>query len=174
MPESSPEIGVFYHPDDYIRVGKRLLIDLIDVTIAVAACAGWTAILLFVSPNRVAIGIMWLSVWLAYFVFLKRSRFRTFGYRIGRARIVNLQGKRPSVAALLIRLLFVVGGPVNFVIDLFWIPSDPCRQAIRDKFAHTYVIRDTALPAGTGRILYRTYIMLGTTFFFPEVEPKPS
>ena len=111
-----------------------------------------------------------LIVGFGYFVLLKRSRFRTLGYRLLRARIVNLQGSRPSIYALTIRLLFAVLGPLNFLLDLMWIPGDRYRQALRDKFAHTYVIRDRAEPVARGGIIYTSYHVLGMAFIFPEVR----
>ncbi len=167
------QIGVFYRREDYLGVGWRLLIDIIDTLTALIFSLFATIVLLLLLPANRAAGITvlaaWLLLWFGYFVLLKRSRVRTLGYILARAQVVNLRGERPSILSLLGRLLFVVGGPANFLIDLLWISSDPSRQAIRDKFAHTYVIRKGATPLGTGRIVYRTYVMMGTTFLFQEV-----
>ena len=166
--------GVYFRRDDYAGVGRRLLMDLIDTSIALAISILITFVFVDVWSHEeslsVALLVLWALIWFSYFVLLKRSRFRTPGYIVCGARIVNLQGERPSILSLLARLLFVVGGPANFLIDLFWIPSDPTRQAIRDKFAHTYVVRKDAVPEGSGTIVYRTYVMLGTSFLFQEVK----
>lgn len=170
----SANIGVVYAAEDYIRVGKRLLIDVVDVLVATIVSVLLTLLFVAIWPWRNSAGLivlgLWATVWFAYLVLLKRSRFRTLGYRLAGAKIVNLQGQTPSAASLLIRLLFVVGGPANFVFDLFWIPSDECRQAIRDKFAHTYVVRNSARPVGSAQLVYRMYNMLGTTFYFLEIR----
>ena len=169
-----PEHGVYFAVDDYVGVGRRLLIDLVDTTVVLVASVALTFALVTVWPHDPSLGgalfALWVTIWFFYFVILKRSRFRTIGYILGGARIVNLHGERPSIPSLIGRLLFVAGGPANFLIDLLWIPSDPSRQAIRDKFAHTYVVRKDAVPIGTGTIVYRTYIMLGTTFLFQEIK----
>jgi hypothetical protein len=68
--------------------------------------------------------------------------------------------------------LFATLGPVNFLLDLLWVPSDPCRQALRDKFAHTYVIRRDAVPVGSGRIAYGIYTAFGMTMLFAEVSRR--
>jgi len=47
-------------------------------------------------------------------------------------------------------------------------------QALRDKFAHTYVIRRDAVPTGTGRIAYAHYTLLGTSYLFKEVRSSQS
>jgi uncharacterized RDD family membrane protein YckC len=170
------EVGAIYDIKDFLGVGKRLLIDVVDALVATVTSIILTLLLVFTWPWENSVGLvvlgLWSAVWLAYFVLLKRSRFRTIGYRLARAKIVNLQGETPSIASLLIRLLFVVGGPANFVLDLFWIPSDECRQAIRDKFAHTYVVRNSAVPVGSAQLVYRTYNMLGTTFYFLEIRKE--
>ncbi len=151
-----------------------MLIDFVDALVATVTCIVVTIVLAVFVTNtsflRATIALTWILGWFAYFVLLKRSRYRTLGYVMAGARVVNLQGERPSILSLVGRLLFVAGGPANFLIDLLWISSDPSRQAIRDKFAHTYVVRKTATPEGSGRIVYRTYNMLGTTFLFQEVQ----
>jgi len=172
------EYGVYYITSDYLGVCRRLVIDLVDAVIAGLASVSFSLVVsLFVSDDNalgLAVLITWAAVGFAYFVLLKRSRVRTLGYRLARARIVNLRGEVPSVAALTIRLLFVIFGPLNLLLDLFWIPSDPSRQALRDKFAHTYVVRDASKPAGKGEIRYATYTILGGSFLFQEVRGAAS
>ena len=69
-----------------------------------------------------------------------------------------------------LRLLFAVLGPFNIVLDLLWIPSDPYKQSLRDKVAHTYVVKASAPPAGPARVVYRNYYMMGMSFVFQEIE----
>lgn len=57
------------------------------------------------------------------------------------------------------------------LIDVIWLTNDERRQALRDKFAHTYVIRSGAVPLGHGAIVYTPYTILGTNFLFAEVRP---
>lgn len=170
------EEGVYYDLDDYVGAWRRVLIDISDVIVAVVLCCLVLLPLLFLLPEdehvwTQAFFFVCSAVWFVYFVILKRSRFRTLGYVIGGARIVNLQGNRPSVVSLIIRLLFALIGPFNFVVDLLWVGCDSYRQALRDKFAHTYVIRNDAQPAGHGRIEYANYTILGFNFLFREVRP---
>ncbi len=167
------EPGVYYRREDYIGVGRRLLIDAIDVPIAVllsAAAIGGVALL---APSWVEAGaalFIVVAVWVAYFVILKRSRFRTLGYVVAGARIVDLRGGRPSVVSLLMRLVFAVAGPINVLMDLMWITGDRHRQSMRDKFASTYVVKKDARPAGSGPIVHRTYMVWGSTYLFKEVK----
>jgi uncharacterized RDD family membrane protein YckC len=174
MTRNSLEYGVYYASSDYIGVWRRFCIDLVDVVVACTASIAFSAVLILLLSNgdQLAFGLLvvWSSVWFGYFVLLKRSRLRTVGYVLAGARIVNLQGDTPSVPSLVIRMLFAGLGPLNLLFDLFWIPSDPCRQALRDKFAHTYVIRRNASPAGKDRIAYGQYTVLGASYLFQEVQ----
>ena len=165
--------GVYYDRNDYAGVARRLLIDLIDVPVALALCVLVVGVAWTLMPEvEDSPGVLLLpcgAIWFYYFVLLKRSRFRTLGYIAAGARIVNLEGGRPSVLSLLGRLFFAFLGPVNVLVDLFWLTGDAHRQALRDKFAGTYVVRQQATPAGTGVIVIRTYMLWGMTFLFREV-----
>jgi uncharacterized RDD family membrane protein YckC len=173
MTTTTTDSAVYYDNHDYVSVWRRLAIDLVDVCVAAVLSLAASAVLSLFIENRdpVALGVLtaWIGVWFSYFVLLKRSRYRTVGYILAKSRIVSLQGSTPSVASLTLRLMFAVLGPLNLLFDLFWIPSDPCRQALRDKFAHTYVVRQDASPAGSGRICYVPYSILGASYIFQEV-----
>jgi hypothetical protein len=66
--------------------------------------------------------------------------------------------------------LFVLLGPLNWLIDLGWLSGDRHRQSLRDKFAQTYVIRQQTHPAGRGPIVFSHYDIFGFSFLFQEVE----
>jgi uncharacterized RDD family membrane protein YckC len=174
--ERSPQ-GVYYARDDYAGFWRRLVVDLIDFT-ALGLAAFFTtvvaALLLPVDKRGLTLVLFWSASALGflYLVLLKRSRFRTLGYRVGGLRIVSLQGERPSLWSLTIRALFAFFGPFNLLIDVIWLTSDERRQALRDKFAHTYVIRDRAVPLASGPITYVPYTLFGASFVFAEVRPK--
>ena len=142
--ETAPA-GVYFRLTDYMSVTRRLLIDLIDVPVALALA---TLVIVAVRTVLGELGegpgvavFLGGAVWFVYFVLLKRSTFRTLGYVALGARIVDLQGGQPSILSLLARLFFAFIGPLNALVDLFWLTGDANRQAIRDKFAGTYVIR---------------------------------
>ena len=165
---------IYYHPADHLGVMRRLVIDFVDTTLALTVSTIWGFVAMaFVDDALAALALLlgWTIIWFGYFVVLKGSRFRTLGYVVAGARIVNLRGERPGYLALMARLAFAMFGPANYAFDLLWISSDPGRQALRDKFAHTYVIRNNAVPAGTGRITYPTYMCFGWTLMFAEVAP---
>jgi uncharacterized RDD family membrane protein YckC len=166
--------GVYFRREDYLGFVRRFLIDAIDLPIAVVLSVLALSGAFWLVPGLEEIPdvslLILCSVWFGYFVLLKRSRFRTPGYVIMGARIVGLTGERPSISSLVARLLFVVGGPLNFVLDVLFLTGDEDRQALRDKFAGTYVVRRHASPAGVGPIVIRTYMFAGMTFLFREVK----
>ena len=170
--------GVYYHYDDYASVWRRLLIEVIDTIVAVTISIGISALLLAFLPQDDLLGwallATWAITWFVYFVALKRTRIRTLGYIISGVRIVNLQGEHPGLLSLSTRLVFAMLGPFNMAIDLFWIPSDGRKQALRDKFAHTYVIKKDAQPAGKGQVVYVRYNIMTWTFLFQEVSESPA
>lgn len=172
--EQHKQVGVYYELEDYASVWRRLLIDAVDFPVALALSVVVAAV---ASGFDEAPGLLVAAltiVWFVYFVLLKASRYRTLGYIVAKARIVNLTGDRPGVFSLILRLLFVIGGPLNSLIDLFWLTGDPDRQALRDKFASTYVIREDAVPVGSGIVRLRTYTFWGMTFLFREVTRAKS
>jgi uncharacterized RDD family membrane protein YckC len=168
--------AVYYRRQDYAGFWRRICIDLVDFCL-VAGIAFAVGTILFLTAwdeERIAVVGFFTCIpfWYVYLVLLKRSAIRTLGYRVARVRIVNLQGRRPSVASLTMRFLFIFFGPLTCLLDLFWIPGDRHRQALRDKFAHTYVIGAAAQPAGRGELAYVPYCLMGWTFVFQEVKTK--
>jgi uncharacterized RDD family membrane protein YckC len=166
--------GCFYRREDYASFRRRLAVDLVDLAVIGFACvaalslwamrrpAGWGN-----DPGLAACA----AIVYGYFAPLKRSRFRTLGYRLGGVRIVGLDGQAPSLGALSLRLAFAMLGPINWLLDLGWLSGDRHRQALRDKFAACYVIRANAQPAGAGRLVYRYAEACGYNFLYREVEP---
>jgi len=171
------EEGVYYRAQDYAGFFRRLAIDLIDVAAVSLVWFVLAVVVLASTPEdkwgraRGSLLLLLMVMAFAYFVLLKRSAIRTLGYRVCRAEIVSLQGLRPGVCALTLRLLFSVIGPLNLLLDLVWIPSDAQRQALRDKFAHTYVVKAGSTPEGRGKVVYANYHILNTAFIFAEVRP---
>ena len=168
---------MYFRREDYASFWLRVLVDVIDLLVFGAICLALilpVAIILPRSKSTLDLILLILaSVAVAYFVVLKRSRFRTLGYRAGRIRIVGLDGRIPSYLSLLLRLIFAMLGPINWLVDLIWLSNDNNRQALRDKFADTYVIKLDAQPAGQGRITIRHYDIFFYNCLFREVEAEP-
>ena len=179
--ETSParNLGQFYERKDYAGLFRRLVIIAVDLGVlaglylAVSALDG--AIRRddgpFLSP---AAFYSWLALVYTYLVVLEASPIGTLGFLLTGVRIVTLDGRRPSILRMTFRLLFWILGPINALVDLFWLTGDAYRQTLRDKFSGTLIIRKGAVPAGTGAIRLNRYQFLGYSFVFYEVDQTPS
>ena len=168
--DTSLGTGVYYAPDDYVGIGRRFIILLVDslVLAVLIACLAivWLVVIggSSMAFTAAAFGIFW-----AYEVVLKRSSVRTVGYRLTGCRIVNLQGERPSLFALTFRSMLWMLGPFNLLFDLLWCGIDDDRQTLRDRFAKTCLINEGAAPIGAGEI-HLTYFDVGTlNLCYPRV-----
>jgi uncharacterized RDD family membrane protein YckC len=166
--------GVYYAPNDYVGIGRRVIAFFVDGFVLTLILSIFLLIWIIVGggPPLLFTALVMLLTWL-YIVFCKRSPLRTLGYRLAGCRLVNLQGQRPSLFALTLRSLLWMFGPFNFLLDLIWCGIDEDRQTLRDRFAETCLINDGAAPIGTGEI-HLTYFDIGTfNLFYPRVvHPK--
>jgi uncharacterized RDD family membrane protein YckC len=165
--------GVYFRREDYASFWRRAFVDGIDFAVAAIIAlilvlvisaifdmSDWMAELIMLTAFAITFG---------YFVVLKRSRFRTVGYRLGGVRVVGLDGLPPGWGTMILRALFIFPGPINWLLDLTWLSTDRHRQALRDKFTRTYVIRSGASPIGKGRLVYRYYEVCGWNLLIREV-----
>jgi uncharacterized RDD family membrane protein YckC len=102
--------GVVYNRDDYAGFLVRIFVDLIDILVAAIAVVVIAFPLMLIVPDDDlyqlrALFFLVVAVWLIYFVVLKYFS-RTIGYRLGRVRLVNLQGQPPTLWEVLMRGLF--------------------------------------------------------------------
>ena len=168
--------AVYFRYEDYASFWRRLAVDLIDVTIVLAVCAVAALMILFIAPTSSSLNLVLavsLLIFFLYFVLLKRSRFRTVGYRVGGVRIVGMDGSLPSIFALTLRCMFATLGPLNWFLDIGFLSGDPHRQSLRDKFALTYVVKLAAEPVGTAKLVHQHIEICGYNFLFREVRPDP-
>jgi len=170
--------AVWFFPSDYVGFWRRLAVELVDGVVIVVVLLVVTATVVLLDPaeelNDATLAVLvsgWAVSIYGYLVVLKRSRFTTAGYRLARVRIVDAYGRPPRFGALTLRLSFGLLGPFNVVLDMLWIPFDRHKQALRDKLAHTYVVKANAEPAGPARVVLRTYDIMGMSFVFQDVEP---
>jgi uncharacterized RDD family membrane protein YckC len=164
---------LYYRREDYAGFWLRLLIDVIDSVAAAAVCVAVTFALWGLARGD-AILLMWPAIFFCYFVLLKRSKIGTLGYRVGGVKIVGLDAQPASLLSLTLRFTFMALGPVNYLLDLAWLSSGAHRQALRDKFAQTYIVKRKAEPIGTGRLVRKYYEICGHNFLFREIEEGPA
>jgi hypothetical protein len=172
--QRAPATGVYFRRHDYAGFWRRLLVDAIDLSVVGAVCSAFGTALAIETPlTKGAMDLILaitVVVFFCYFVVLKRSKFRILGYRAGGVRIVGLDGKIPSWSSLTFRLMFALLGPLNWLFDLIFASGDEHRQAIRDKFASTYVVKAGAQPAGSRKVVCRYCHLFGYTLLFREIE----
>ena len=166
--------GVYFSANDYVGFTPRLVIMFVDS--AVLLTIAW--LLAFIWPNFVGdfngafVLTLGFALWL-YVVPLKRSQFRTIGYRLVRAKLVTLKGQRPSLIMLTFRSLLWMFGPCNFVLNLIWCGIDDDRQTIRDRFSNMCLVKNDAEPIGKGEIHLAYFNAFGYALTFPHVvHPK--
>ena len=163
--------GVYFAPTDYIGAGRRLLILCVDTVTLCMLGWGLSAVwfdLLGISDGFICALVV--AVWL-YLVPLKRSSWRTVGYRVAGAKLVNLRGERPALWLLTLRSmlwLFCIA-PGNFLFELLWCGVDGDRQSIRDRIANTCLVKNNAMPVGTGEIHLAHYFAFGYLLAYSHV-----
>ncbi len=168
--------GVYYDPGDYIGLGPRILILIVDafVLIVIVWLIAFAWVNIVGEYNRIFGAITTLAIWL-YSVPLKRSTLRTIGYRMTGAKLVTLSGERPSLFMLTFRSLLWLLGPFNLLFDLIWCGIDEDRQTMRDRYTKMCLVRSCANPIGTGEVHLAYFNAFGYTLMYPHVvHPKPT
>jgi uncharacterized RDD family membrane protein YckC len=167
--------GVYFAADDYIGVGRRLLIVCVD-TLVLGLMVWVLSSLWFhlVGDYEMFLGVVVFAVWL-YLVPLKRSAWRTVGYQFAGAKLVNLKGARPALWLLTLRsLLWLFGfSPVTLLLEFLWCSVDCDRQSLRDRITNICLVKNHAMPIGTGEVHTAYYFSCGYTFAYSHVvHPK--
>ena len=166
--------GVYYAPGDYAGLLRRFIIIGMDF-IVICFFSAIIIVLIFDLPKNIdyifsSKTYVFLLFSYLYLAIIKRSDWGTVGYRLTGVRIVNLEGKRPSLWQMTFRFLLLVFGPFHILIDLFWLGGDDYRQTLRDKIVGTYVIKHDALPLGKGEQLLVPYYFFTWALWFREVK----
>ncbi|PAY17167.1 hypothetical protein CKO51_22925 [Rhodopirellula sp. SM50] len=168
--------GVYFAMDDYAGLVRRFAAIAVDALILfVGGVCLWITIG-FVSfqfdpafdPSGLFF-IAWIGFYWMYLTLVKRSRFRTIGYRICGLKIVTTKGERPSLIRMTARMLMWILGPFNLFLDLIWIGADSERQSLRDCYLGTYVVRFDADPIGVAPMHLTRYTAAGWNLAYPRV-----
>jgi len=93
-----------------------------------------------------------LLIFLAYMIGLKFAFGATLGYRLLGMQIVSINGAKPTVKQIAIRLIAAFFSALALGLGYLWIALDKNKQAWHDKIAGTYVIRPKATPVGTTEV----------------------
>ncbi|WP_425615844.1 RDD family protein [Anatilimnocola sp. NA78] len=171
MPEQrSSKESVYYAQDDYLGMGTRLGILVIDSLVLLFLFALMTVPSQLIAPQLQGLfTLAWMLLVWFYEVPLKRSKLRTVAYNLLRCKIVNLQGEPPSLFALTLRLFLGMFGPWVLGFDILWCGIDKDCQGLRDCLAGTCLVREHALPVGAGPVGFCLYFTMGCIFLYPRV-----
>ena len=174
MRDLDSNYGVVFKKDDYASLIRRVFITVIDfIIIAILSFTSLYLTSILIEFEKIYFDfnfliILFLFIW--YFALLKRSKFRTIGYRLAQVKIVDLQGKKPSVIKMIIRVLFLLIGPFEIIIDLFWLASEKTKQTLRDKYVGTYVVDERAHPVKKTKLQTVTLGVMGWSITYREVK----
>jgi uncharacterized RDD family membrane protein YckC len=183
---------------DHCETGRAVCFDRRDyagpVRRAVTICIDFVAAIVLSFGVLTGIWCLWLvrhrqsdpppeALWVVpavaylYLTVLKRSRVRTLGYILTGVRIVNIEGKTPSLLQMTIRILPViqlstVPVPWFLLLDVGWMVDEPAKQTLRDKWAGTFVVRRKAKPVGTAPVRYNRIGFAGIFLIFPEIVKR--
>jgi uncharacterized RDD family membrane protein YckC len=169
--------GVYFSKTDYIGPSRRIVIVCIDTIVLLMMGGGLSSAWVHVfGHDDGLISALVVMTWL-YLVPLKRSAWRTLGYQVAGAKLVNLQGTRPALWLLTLRSLLWVFFfiPCNFLMDVLRCSVDDDRQSIRDRIANTCLVKNRAIPIGSGEVHIAYYFVLGYMFTYSHVvHPNPA
>ncbi len=119
----------------------------------------------------------WIELGLVAFILAYHFGFRltprgTPGYRIVGICYVYMLGGRPPVYMILYRSAIALFLLWFFALDHWWILFDKRKQAWHDKVSGFYVVKKSAQPRGTQRIVRRVVNFMLLTFVVWEPDAE--
>jgi len=177
--DKAASLGVYFFPEDYAGLGRRLLILAVDVVVLGVVFVFCLIAYLLINGiyyqkygthlTSLPLLLVCLAVCWTYLALIE-GLVGTLGFLCADVKIVNLRGERPSVWRMTFRILFCVPfGLFMPLIDLIWLAGDLDWQSFRDKLAGTLVVRREAIPAGGGPIKLGRILSMGLFLAFFEV-----
>ena len=127
--------AVYFDARDYAGPIRRILILGIDMVALAVIAFGLAFGVVVCRPSRTeesagAILLLLLLAGYVYLTFVQRSRIGTLGYLLMGVRIVDIQGRRPSLLQMTVRLIPMLPVPWSLLFDLGWMLDDPSRQTL--------------------------------------------
>lgn len=170
----------FYDPRDYVGIGKRLIVLLVDSVVLILLgqaigllfhVLGLMGIVLHVPIGLFLICYL-IAIW-SYLGPVKRSNFGTIGYRLLGIRLISAKGGAPSLLSMTMRMLMWMFGPFNLILDLLWVGVGSEGQSLRDCYLGTYLIKRNAKALGRAPLRTNLYTAMGCIISYPGVcRPK--
>jgi uncharacterized RDD family membrane protein YckC len=163
---------------DYAGLLRRLIIVCVDLATIIliwfVLLAGIWLLWFIVYPEREhpPAAVLWflpLTAYL-YLTVVKRSRIGSLGFLLTGVRIVNTEGKRPSLLEMTARFFWLLPLPLGVLLDLGWLMEEPAKQTLRDKWAGTFVVKRKAKPIGSAPLGFKRIHLLGIQMVVPELD----
>jgi len=172
--------AVRFAQKDYAGLCRRVLIACVDLgtvvvlwfAVLLTAWIGWFA--LHPESEHPPAATLWLLPLTAYLYLtvVKRSRLGSLGLLVTGTRIVDIEGKRPSLLRMTARFLWLLPLPLGLLLDLGWLLEEPAKQTLRDKWAGTFVVRRNAEPIGRVPLTYHRICLVGIQLIVPELDRR--
>lgn len=169
--------AAYFDEKDYAGPIRRVVILGIDIVALIGLSFAVAAGMFFCRPpGTVDLPASTLPlVLLASYIYLtlvQRSRIGSLGYLLTGVRIVDIEGRRPSLLRMTVRLIPLLPVPWSLLFDLGWMLDDPNRQTLRDKWAGTFVVRRKARPLGWTTVTFKRIAFGGLFLIFPEIGSR--
>ena len=174
MDNSGESLGVIFNKKDYAGLVRRVVIAVVDLFVIFVISAA----ILYISDFFIYdedfyqkfnfILILLFSIW--YLALLKRSKLRTIGYILTNVKIVDLKGEKPSIFKMVLRVLLLLLGPFELIIDIIWLTQEATKQTLRDKYVGTYVVNQKATPIGKAMLQTVNLGFMGWHLMYREVK----
>ncbi|MBN2133315.1 MAG: RDD family protein [Sedimentisphaerales bacterium] len=164
---------------DYAGLFRRIIIACVDLATVLLICGAALGAVWYVwflarpQSEHPPGGTLWLvplTTYL-YLTLVKRSRLGSLGLLVTGTRIVDVEGRRPSLLRMTARLFWLLPLPLGLLLDLGWLLEEPARQTLRDKWAGTFVVRRRARPIGRAPLTYHRICLVGIQLIVPELSP---
>lgn len=166
----------FYDPKDYVGIGRRLIVMIVDwLMLVLIGIVLWMPFLVLILAEVIQSdpsGMFWILFLLAIWVYLapiKRSDFGTVGYRLLGIKLVSAKGGHPSLINMTIRMMMWMFGPFNFVLDLLWLGADSENHSLRDCYLSAYLVNRNASSIGRAPVHLTRYNAMGFALAYPRV-----
>lgn len=174
MSQSEENFGVFYEKKEYAGFIKRVVIAVVDLFVIAVfsmACLYVTDYLIYYEDTYYKFNFIFTIILaILYLAVLKRSKYRTIGYILTGVKIVDLKGEKPSIFKMILRVLLILIGPFELIVDIIWLTSEVTKQTLRDKYIGTYVVNQNAVPIGKGKLQNVSLGFMGWNLMYREVK----
>lgn len=177
-PKETARRAVYFAREDYAGFWRRAIIACVDLVavllisfaVVIAAAAVWLALYPEGPDLPPALLLLFPLTVFVYLTIVKRSRIGSLGFLLTGVRIVDVEGKRPSLLRMTARFFWLLPLPLGLLLDLGWLLEEPARQTLRDKWAGTFVVKRKARPIGWAPITFKRICLVGVQLIVPEID----